>query len=142
MTTGYITQFSVVHVVNCDLLFSKWTADAQQIKIGTIPAGSLVKGSSVNVSTAFSPTSLSVALIEVGTVANPSLFLAGLSADAFSIGFNPITTGRGLLTTDTDVYIKLSKNTMAAFPTTGRVQFDLEYFPPNANKDKRSTFDT
>lgn len=142
MTAGTITQYPVPHALSCDLTFAKFTADAQQIKIGTIPAGSLVKVGTLNVSTAFSPTSLSLAQIEVGTVANPSLFLAGSATDTFSTNFSSINTGRGLIASDTDVYVRLSKTAMAAVPTTGRLQYALEYFPPNTNKDKRTTFDT
>src|SRR4051812_16587920 len=122
MGTGQTTHTPARLNVSADLTFARWTNSGDQVKIGTIPAGSLVLQGIVNMSTAFSPTSLSLCQFQIGTSANASLFLSAGQIDTFSLAFSTINLGRGLLTSDTDVYVQLTKNAMAALPTTGRLQ--------------------
>jgi len=141
MTAGRQFHTQQTHYVAAELEYSDFATDGARITIGVIPKGSLIKGWTAVLQTAFSSTSASLALFVVGDDQNASQrFLSTTGIGLATTGYYSGTTGGGVASVDLQIIAQLSKGAMAAMPTTGKLRYALEYIPPNDNKSIDSAY--
>lgn len=140
---GRVFHTQQTHYVAAELEYSDFATSGATVTIGNIPAGSVIKGWTAVLQTKFAVSSGSLPLFVVGTTQSgeSARFLTTTGIGLATTGFYSGTTGGGVATVDLTIVAQLSQGAMAAMPTTGKVQYCLEYFPPNDNKRLRATFD-
>jgi hypothetical protein len=142
MTAGRQFHTQQVHYIFAELEYSDFPTSGSQKVIGTIPAGSIIVGGYANLQTAFAPTSASLPLFVVGDgTTSTQRFLQSTDVGLATTGFYSVTRGQGRATVDLAITAQLSQGALAAMPTTGKIQYVLQYIPPNDNKNLLSTFD-
>lgn len=136
MANSRIYHTCQTHYLFAELEFSDFASSGAKVDIGRIPAGSIIKGSAANLETAFASASASQPIFCVGTseTGGSMRFLGTSSIGLATAGYYESAAGKGKATTDLLVQATLSQGAMAAMPTTGKIQFFLEFIPPNDNK--------
>lgn len=111
MAKGRQLALQVVHYLRKSITYS---AGANAVEVGTLPAGAIVIGGYVHVSTAFNAGTTNT--INVGTVADPDGFGSALALGTKGlIAFDDLATSDDLLTTaDTTVTATLAMSGTAA----------------------------
>lgn len=127
MAKGRQYALQTVHYLRKSI---SYTAGATAVvTVGTLPAGALVVGGGVHVSTVFNAATANN--IDVGTAADPDGFATALAMTSVGLkAFDELATSDDLLTTaDTDVIATLALTGTAA--TAGVCQVVVQYLVNN-----------
>lgn len=143
MTAGRQFHTQQTHYVAAELEYSDFASTGATKDIGVVPKGAMIVRWTATLQTVFSASSGSLPLFVIGSdqSGESARFLATTGIGLATTGFYSGTTGAGIATVDLIIRAKLETGAMAAFPTTGKVRYCLEYIPPNDNKNLHSTFD-
>lgn len=137
MGTGSNTKQKLVHTISRKLSYTDFTATGAQQKIGTIPKGSRILGTTVFLVTAFVQTSASFL---VGSSGNTSMLVAaGDVGELTAATYGPVLTTRCVLTSDMDVLATMTFGTTLA---AGELHVVIEFDPPVNYEDNPTLFDT
>lgn len=121
--------FQATHYLRRKVTFAD--ASGTQIKMGTLPMGAAVLGTTIAVKTVFNGGSTNVLI--VGTLADDDALVAAAGVDETAVALTRVApaTLAGLVapTADTDIYTKYTQTGTAA--TTGEAIVIVEYAPDN-----------
>lgn len=119
-----------VHFMGKDITIA--TTDigtADKVKVGSIPAGSLLLAAYVRVSAVFNAVTTNVLTVGTSSGSNADIVAAGEVNEA-ATGVTVVLTGAALtFASDTDIYVKYTQTGTAA--TTGAASIVITYIPPN-----------
>jgi hypothetical protein len=119
-----------VHFIGKDVTFNTvGIGTADTVKVGRIPAGSMLLPAQVRITTAFNATTTNVLTVGQNATANTDIVAAGELNEA-ATGVTIVATGCALtFAIDTDIYVRYTQTGTAA--TTGAATIVIPYFPPN-----------
>lgn len=119
-----------VHFIGKDITFNTvGIGTADTVKIGRIPAGSLLLSAIVRVTTAFNAATTNVLTVGANASANTDIVAAGELSEG-ATGTTVVLTGAALtFANDTDIYVRYTQTGTAA--TTGAATIVITYIPPN-----------
>lgn len=128
--TARNTGQQVVHFIGRDVTFSTvGIGTADTVKVGRIPAGSMLMPAQVRVTTAFNAATTNVLTVGTSSGSDADIVGAGELNEA-ATGVTIVATGCALtFASDTDIYVKYTQTGTAA--TTGAATIVIPYFPPN-----------
>ncbi len=119
-----------VHFIGKDVTFATpniGTADT--VKVGRIPAGSLLLQAVVRVTTAFNAATTNVLTVGQNATANTDIVAAGELNEGVT-GTTVVLTGAALtFANDTDIYVRYTQTGTAA--SAGAATIIITYIPPN-----------
>lgn len=99
------------------------------VKVGRVPAGSMLLPAQVRVTTVFNATTTNVLTVGTSSGSNADIVAASEVNEA-ATGMTIIATGAALtFAADTDIYVKYTQTGTAA--TTGAATVLIPYAPPN-----------
>jgi len=137
MGTGANTKMKLTHTCSRKFGFADFPSSGTTVKMGAIPKGSRILGTTAFLVTAFVQTSASFLVGSSGD--DDMLATAGDIGDLTAAIYGPILTTRCVLTSDLDVYAKM---TYATALTAGEIHVVIEYDPPVNLEDMPTQFDT
>jgi hypothetical protein len=102
---------------------------ADTVKVGRIPAGSMLMPAQVRITTVFNAATTNVLTVGANASANTDIVAAG-ELNEGATGVTIVGTGAALtFANDTDIYVRYTQTGTAA--TTGAATILIPYFPPN-----------
>ena len=119
-----------VHFIGKDVTYATvGIGTTDTVKVGTVPAGSMLMPAQVRITTAFNAASTNVLI--VGTSSGSDADIVGASeVQEGSTGVTIVATGFALtFSSDTAIYVKYSQTGTAA--TAGAATIIIPYIPPN-----------
>lgn len=119
-----------VHFIGKDIAYNTvGIGTADTVKVGRIPAGSMLMPAQVRITTIFNAATTNVLI--VGTSAGSDADIVGAAeVNEGATGVTIVATGCALtFANDTDIYVKYSQTGTAA--TTGAATVIIPYIPPN-----------
>lgn len=119
-----------VHFIGKDVTYATvGIGTTDTVKVGTVPAGSMLMPAQVRITTAFNAASTNVLI--VGTSSGSDADIVGASeVQEGSTGVTIVATGCALtFSSDTAIYVKYSQTGTAA--TAGAATIIIPYIPPN-----------
>ncbi len=119
-----------VHFLGRDITFATdGIGTADTVKIGRIPAGSMICDARVRVTTAFNAVTTNVLTVGANATANTDIVAAG-ELNEGATGMTVVLTGASLtFANDTDIYVRYTQTGTAA--TAGAATIIITYIPPN-----------
>lgn len=119
-----------VHFIGKDITFATTgIGTADTVKVGRVPAGSMLMPTQVRITTAFNAATTNVLTVGQNASANTDIVAAG-ELNEGATGVTIVATGCALtFASDTDIYVRYTQTGTAA--TTGAASIIIPYFPPN-----------
>jgi len=119
-----------VHFIGKDITYATvGIGTADTVKVGRIPAGSLLLAAYVRVTTAFNAATTNVLTVGQNATANTDIVAAG-ELNEGATGTTVVLTGAALtFANDTDIYVRYTQTGTAA--TAGAASIVITYIPPN-----------
>jgi hypothetical protein len=119
-----------LHFLGKDVTFGTvGIGTADTVKVGTIPAGSMLFDARVRVTTAFNAVTTNVLTVGSDAGANTNMVAAG-ELNEGATGLTIVTTGAALtFASDTVIYVRYTQSGTAA--TAGAATILITYAPPN-----------
>jgi|SRR6185369_9485867 len=119
-----------VHFIGKDIAYNTvGIGTADTVKVGRIPAGSLLINAYVRVTTAFNAATANVLTVGQNATANTDIVAAG-ELNEGATGTTVVLTGASLtFANDTDIYVRYTQTGTAA--TAGAATIVITYIPPN-----------
>lgn len=131
-------KFGLVHAEAARLQTSNFSAaSGTTVKIGSLPRGSIVLSVHLVNVTIMAPTTAAPSFL-LGSLGDDDFFVAAGDFGELTAGYYNATTGRGVLTSNCDVYAKL---TYGSVMTAGEWRVAVEYIPPSTNRQLEPIFD-
>ncbi len=119
-----------VHFIGKDITFATpniGTADS--VKVGRIPAGSMICDARVRITTAFNAVTTNVLTVGQNAGSDNDIVAAGELNEGVT-GMTVVLTGAALtFASDTDIYVRYTQTGTAA--TAGAASIIITYIPPN-----------
>lgn len=119
-----------VHFIGRDITFATvGIGSADTVKVGRVPAGSMLMPAQVRITTAFNAVTTNVLTVGQNATANTDIVAAG-ELNEGATGVTIVATGCALtFASDTDIYVRYTQTGTAA--TAGAATILIPYFPPN-----------
>jgi hypothetical protein len=119
-----------VHFIGRDIAYNTaGIGTADTVKVGRIPAGSMLMPAQVRITTVFNAATTNVLTVGANASANTDIVAAG-ELNEGATGVTIVGTGAALtFANDTDIYVRYTQTGTAA--TTGAATILIPYFPPN-----------
>lgn len=119
-----------VHFIGKDVAYNTvGIGTADTVKVGRIPAGSMICDARVRITTAFNAATTNVLTVGQNATANTDIVAAG-ELNEGATGMTVVLTGASLtFANDTDIYVRYTQTGTAA--TTGAASIVITYIPPN-----------
>lgn len=119
-----------VHFIGKDIAYNTvGIGTADTVKVGRIPAGSMLCNARVRITTAFNAATTNVLTVGQNASANTDIVAAGELNEGVT-GMTVVLTGAALsFANDTDIYVRYTQTGTAA--TTGAATIIITYIPPN-----------
>lgn len=119
-----------VHFIGKDVTYATTgIGTADTVKVGRIPAGSMLMPAQVRITTVFNAATTNVLTVGQNATANTDIVAAG-ELNEGATGVTIVGTGCALtFANDTDIYVRYTQTGTAA--TTGAATIIIPYIPPN-----------
>jgi hypothetical protein len=119
-----------VHFIAKDITYNTvGIGTADTVKVGRIPAGSMLMPAQVRITTAFNAATTNVLTVGQNATADTDIVAAG-ELNEGATGVTIVATGCALtFASDTDIYVRYTQTGTAA--TAGAATIIIPYFPPN-----------
>jgi hypothetical protein len=119
-----------VHFIGKDITFATTgIGTADTVKVGRIPAGSILMAAYVRITAAFNAATTNVLTVGQNAGSDNDIVAAGELNEGVT-GTTVVLTGAALtFASDTDIYVRYTQTGTAA--TTGAASIVITYIPPN-----------
>lgn len=119
-----------VHFLGKDIAYNTvGIGTADTVKVGRVPAGSMLMPAQVRITTVFNAATTNVLTVGANATANTDIVAAG-ELNEGATGVTIVGTGCALtFASDTDIYVRYTQTGTAA--TTGAATIIIPYIPPN-----------
>lgn len=119
-----------VHFIGKDVVYNTvGIGSADTVKVGRIPAGSMIIAAYVRVTTAFNAATTNVLTVGQNAGSDTDIVAAGELNEGVT-GTTVVLTGAALtFASDTDIYVRYTQTGTAA--TAGAASIIITYIPPN-----------
>lgn len=119
-----------VHFIGKDITFNTvGIGTADTVKVGKIPAGSMLCDARVRITTAFNAATTNVLTVGQNATVNTDIVAAG-ELNEGATGMTVVLTGASLtFANDTDIYVRYTQTGTVA--TAGAASIVISYIPPN-----------
>jgi hypothetical protein len=119
-----------VHFLGKDITYATvGIGTADTVKVGRVPAGSMLCDARVRIATAFNAATTNVLTVGQNATANTDIVAAG-ELNEGATGMTVVLTGAALtFANDTDIYVRYTQTGTAA--TAGAATIIITYIPPN-----------